>query len=131
MGVGDIRAVCFFGGHDLVCGQRAADSALAEIDQAQLLTAARRQLGGVFVLPGLAEVVGADDGDDRARVGVLDDFPSRCLAEGDEQFVAFEADDVGKGRIGAAVIEDLGLAGDSRRFIREVCWFFGHRYFPL
>ena len=117
--------------HDLVRGQRAAHLAVAEVDQAQLLPAARAHLRGGVDLPAFAQVVRADQRDDRARMGVPDAFHLGRLAECHEQLVALHADDVGKGRVGCGVVEQARLPGGRRRAWRELLGHVTHRRVSL
>ena len=70
-------------------GEGAADFTFAQIDQPQFLTAAGGQLGSAFKLPALSQIEGADDGNDRARVGVAYELLAGRLTEGKQQLVPF------------------------------------------
>ena len=66
--------------------QGAADFALAQIYQAELLPATGPHLGAVFQVPALASIIGADQGDERARMGMANaaHFLHRGFAESQE-----------------------------------------------
>ena len=117
--------------HDLVRGQCAAHLAVAQVDEPQLLSAARAHLRRGAYLPGLAQVVRADQRDDRARMGVPDALHPRRLPERHQQLVSLHADDVGKRRVGGGIVEQARLPGGRRRAGRELLGHVTHRRVSL
>ena len=100
--------------NDFVRGEVAADDAVAEVDQAQLLAAAGSHLRGAAQVPRSPSVVAADDGDDRLRVRVVEGARDWGLAQREQQLIALQPDHVRKCAVCRRIEEDVALTQDLR-----------------